>query len=57
LAEDYSFALSRRQTRREVDELKRAANSPSDPGSTDGDAVASVQALIELKKRKRSNAS
>ncbi len=57
LAEDYSFALSRRQTRREVDELKRAANSPSDPGSSEGDAVASVQALIELKKRKRSNAS
>ena len=57
LAEDYSFALSRRQTRREVDELKRAANSPSDPGNADGDAVASVQALIELKKRKRSNAS
>jgi DNA primase len=60
LADDYILALSRRQTRREVDQLKRAATSASGPGSTDDDAVASVQAVIELKKRderERRNAS
>jgi DNA primase len=57
LAEDYVSALSRRQTRREVDELKRAAVSASDQTSSGGEAVASVQALIELKKRGQRNAS
>jgi hypothetical protein len=60
LADDYILALSRRQTRREVDQLKRAATSASGPGSTDENAVANVQAVIELKKRderERRNAS
>ncbi len=59
LAEDYVLALGRRQTRREVDQLKRATNSSSEDGSDD-DAVANVQAVIELKKREereRRNAS
>jgi hypothetical protein len=59
LADDYILALSRRQTRREVDQLKRATSS-SGPGSTDDNAVANVQAVIELKKRderERRNAS
>ncbi len=53
LAEDYILALSRRQTRREVDELKRAATSESGPVRTDDDAVANMLAVIELKKRER----
>ncbi len=60
LAEDYILALNRRQTRREVDQLKRATTSSSGPGGNDDDAVANVQAVIELKKRderERRNAS
>src|SRR4029077_13272333 len=60
LADDYILALSRRQMRREVDELKRAATSATGHGSTDDDAVANVQAVIELRKRderERRNAS
>jgi len=57
LAEDYIAALSRRQTRREVDELKRAASLPSDEGNSGDDAVASVQALIELRKRAQRSVS
>jgi hypothetical protein len=59
LAEDYILALNRRQTRREVDQLKRATSSAG-PGSNDGEAVANVQAVIDLKKRderERRNAS
>ncbi len=51
LAGDYAAALSHRQMRREVDELKRAATTSSGPGATGDDAVASVQAVIELKKK------
>ena len=60
LAEDYILALSRRQTRREVDQLKRATTSAPGPDGGDDDAVANVQAVIELKKREereRRNAS
>jgi DNA primase len=60
LADDYILALSRRQTRREVDQLRRAATSASGPENSSDDAVASVQAVIELKKRderERRNAS
>ncbi len=51
LAEDYASALGRRQTRREVDQHKRAAAVSPTAGSSDDDAVANVQAVIELKKR------
>src|ERR1700683_395927 len=60
LAEDYILALSRRQTRREVDELKRGAHSATAPGSSNDDAAAAAQAVIVLKKRderERRNAS
>ena len=60
LAEDYILALSRRQTRREVDELKRAATSATAPGSSNDDAAVAAQAVIVLKKRderERRNAS
>ncbi len=50
LAGDYVAALGHRQMRREVDQLKRATSSSGDGGS-DGEAVANVQAVIELRKR------
>ncbi len=51
LAGDYAAALGRRQMRREVDQLKRATTASVGPGQSDDDAVANVQAVIELKKR------
>jgi DNA primase len=60
LAEDYILALNRRQTRREVDQLKRATAASPGPGGNNDDAVANVQAVIDLKRRderERRNAS
>ena len=50
LAEDYVRSLSHRQTRREVDQLKRAATVSGSIVNED-DAAAAAQAIILLKKK------